>query len=298
MSPRICCCTFSPDDLAERRVRDDSPVRSVIAVKQNERVFFQAQLVDRIYHSSNDFVHVSDHVGEVFGVSAGRSQRRVHLFFDAPVFAARRRNERPVRQRHRVINKERFVVVAVPLHEVVNKFDPDVLAVLPFGVRTKLSVLKDYRVGIPRPFVFRVSCVPQRVLIEARIPDLHSFIASQFRSGIIRRVVTLQLPFASNARAVAGVFHPVPERFGFGIQAPEVQPVAIVVEPCHQLNASVRAQRLSIRMSEPLPFRRNFVQPRGSITGPAITVQTFHSDVICHDDNDVGAAGSLCGIRR
>ena len=175
----------------------------------------------------------------------------------------------------------------------MDELDPDVLAVFPFGVGTELSVLKDHRIGIPRPLILRVSCMPQRGLIEARVPYLHSFVTSQFRSRIVGWIVALKLPLASDAGAVARLFHPVPERLCFGIQTSEVQPVSIVIEPRHQLNASVRAQRLRIRMGKPLPFRRHLIQPRSSITGSAVTVQPFNSDVIRHDDNHIRASALL-----
>lgn len=85
------------------------------------------------------------------------------------------------------------------------------------------------------------------------------------------------------------------ERPGIGIKYAEVLPVAVVVQPGHQLDASVCAQRLSVGVFEFQPLAGQLVQTWCGVAFPAITPQSFNAEVVGHDQNNIR---SLAGFQR
>ena len=131
--------------------------------------------------------------------------------------------------------------------------------------------------------------VKEAVLIEARIGDLHALAATQMGAGIAWWVVTLQLPFPSDAGAVPSLLQVMTKRLHFRIERAEVEPIPIVVLAGHQLHARVRAQRLSIRVAKLDAFGGQAIEYRRLVARAAITSNSLHTDVISHDEDDIWA---------
>jgi hypothetical protein len=79
----------------------------------------------------------------------------------------------------------------------------------------------------------------------------------------------------------------VANRFGFGIQNPKADPVAIVVETCHQLQSRVGAKRLRVCVLEAKPFRSELVNVRRFVARAAITPNAFDPNIVGHDQDDI-----------
>ncbi len=183
---------------------DHFQVRSIVAVENDNRVLSQTVGLQAVDQVPNRNVHVLDHVLEVLQLLNDRLGR-------IPVVADWCRDERPVRQSHRVVNKGGFVAV---LFEEVDRFlDPDVFAKLTrvSFQRTALPcfAFQHRWVGVARAFVFGVQGMEQRVVVKAGVLGMHACSAAFIGAGIPGRVVRLQLPFAKDRCCVTLFLHSV-----------------------------------------------------------------------------------------
>ena len=148
-----------------------------------------------------------------------------------------------MRKRHRIIDKKR--VGFFTLHKLIDVIHPLVRPILALGLDQR-AVFEPSGIGVPRAFVFGVQRMIQGVLIKAGVFGVHPDATPSFRTGVVRWIVALQLPFACDSRFVTSLFQIMTKRFLARVHNPKANPVAIVVHPRHQLHASVRTERLSM----------------------------------------------------
>ena len=82
---------FAANHGAARGLRSNLPVGTVVAVKNDERFFAEAEGINLLHHAADAFVHVLDHIRKISGVLI--LERRAVV----PIFAIRRGHKRPMR---------------------------------------------------------------------------------------------------------------------------------------------------------------------------------------------------------
>ena len=287
-------------DFAAVADRRDAGRRAVVADEQDQRVPLQPVLDELRPYPAHQMVHVGHHSGEpllvrrrvagprrgaVEGVarSRGAAARR-------PVAQPGRDDERVVRQRHRVVDEERFarrrirrrVLIDRLEHEVVRQVRPeDVVA------PCLLAVVRHQG----RPPVARAATLaaqlPQPVFVEPRLLR---------RRPLVDHVeVVRQLPLAGDHRPVARLRQYMGERDVGRVEVHELPVVPVVVQPRHQLDPGRRAQRLRVPVLEPHPLGGDAVELRSLVGRAAVCAECLDAEIVGEDDDDVGLGGRLGG---
>ena len=91
MGAGIGGAAFAANHGAARGLRSNLPVRAVVAVKNDERFFAQAEVINLLHHAADAFVHVLDHILKISGVLI------LERCAVIPIFAVRRGHKRPMR---------------------------------------------------------------------------------------------------------------------------------------------------------------------------------------------------------
>lgn len=254
---------------------------AVVRVKKHERIFAKSDPIQSSDQSSHQFVHVGDHVGEEFDLF-GTAQLRV-----LPFGGVRGWHHRPVRQSHRKIEEHRILSMA--FHEIEEKSNRAVGSVFSFFFRDQGTIAKISGVGVARTFVFGVPGMKQAVFVESCLVDLHAGTPTKVGVGEVGRVVGLQLPLSRDAGPVARILHQVPESLFLWIEDAEIAPVAVVVFSGHDLHPRRSAKGLGVGVSEAHSFLGKFVDMGCGVGTSAIASEAIDSNVIRHDQQDVGS---------
>ena len=196
------------------------------------------------------------------------------------------RLEGPVREGHREVNEER--IVPVPLHEIDDVVGENVLAVFALHVFEKFPVFVDDRALVAGTLFFGVVGVPHAEFVE---PGVLDFLTRRARLWhFVGRVIGMELPFACDAGLVAGAGEQVAKGNFVGCDQAEADVVAEVVLAGHQLDAGRRAQGLDVGVFKADSGACHAIEHRGCVRGPSVCPDRFVSEVVGHDQNDIGAA--------
>lgn len=254
---------------------------AVVRVKEYECVFTKSELIQSGDQSSHQFVHVGDHVGEEFDLF-GAAQLRV-----LPFGGVGGGHHRPVRQSHRKIEEHRILSMA--FHEIEEKINRAVGSVFPFFFRDQGTIAKISGVGVAGTFVFGVPGMKQAVFVESCLVDLHAGTPTKVGVGEVGRVVGLQLPLSRDTGPIARFLHQVPESLFPGGEDAEIAPVTVVVFPGHNLHPRRSAKGLGVGVSEAHPIGCKSVDVGCGVGTSAIASEAIDSNVIRHDQQDVGS---------
>ena len=96
-----------------------------------------------------------------------------------------------------------------------------------------------------------------------------------------------QLPFARDARRVAGVLEQIAERLLRRIEMAEVRVVAAIADARHQRHARRRAERLHVALLEPHARRGELVHHRRLVALAAIGRDALVAEVVNEDEHDI-----------
>ena len=180
-------------------------------------------------------------------------------------------------QRHRVKREERFL--AMPLHEVDEKVDIEVRAVLPLGACSLLAVLPDQRVVVARAFV----PAENAILVETHAVRLLQVLAQQ-----------RELPLAGDRRGITAALHAMGDRLllqRLGIRSPARIPGVQRVLPADEGSAGRMADRHAVAVAELHAGLRQAVDVRRGVRRAAVTAERLATHVIGQNENDVGFDG-------
>ena len=256
---------------------------AVVRVKEYERVFAKSELIQSGDQSSHQFVHIGDHIGEEFDLFY------TPLLRVLPFLRVGGGHHRPVRKSHGEI--EKHGVFSMAFHEIQEKLNRAVRTVFSLFFRDQRTIAKIGWVGVARTFVLGVPGMEQAVLVESRLVHAHTRTPTKVGVGEIRRVVGLQLPLSRDTGPVSRFLHQVPESLFPGIEDSEIAPVAVVVFPRHDLHPRGGAKGLGVGVSEAHPIRCKGVDLGCGVGTSPVASEAIDSDVIRHDQQNVGSFG-------
>ena len=109
------------------------------------------------------------------------------------------------------------------------------------------------------------------------------FVEAQKLRQILR---TTELPFSRNRCGIAGVLEQMGEGRRIGVNFPEAEIIADIVQPGHDLHSRGRAQWLHVTVLESHPVGCHLIE-MWRLVMTAVRRHAFIPKVVCHDQNDV-----------